>query len=224
MALVGQSGSGKTSCVSLLQRLYDCQASKNPNSPVKPSPYPKDFQGFLAFSPKKKKHTHVSWESRQKVLCLFFCCWILGIHFCVIQAAITVFSVRILWQAGAVRIDGVDVLWLAKFSPMTLHHLIDEMRSKSWKCRFCGETWQWSLRTKLYCSCLEDVEVENDHFGKEMKGGESWTPFFTEPLEEGYWLQILLCRISGILLQASHFKRDMTNFGMFCIILLYPEH
>jgi ABC-type multidrug transport system fused ATPase/permease subunit len=26
VALVGQSGSGKTSCVSLLQRLYDCQA------------------------------------------------------------------------------------------------------------------------------------------------------------------------------------------------------
>ena len=25
VALVGQSGSGKTSCVSLLQRLYDCQ-------------------------------------------------------------------------------------------------------------------------------------------------------------------------------------------------------
>lgn len=27
VALVGQSGSGKTSCVSLLQRLYDCQVS-----------------------------------------------------------------------------------------------------------------------------------------------------------------------------------------------------
>lgn len=24
------------------------------------------------------------------------------------------------------------------------------MRSKSWKCRFCDATWQWSLRTKLY--------------------------------------------------------------------------
>ena len=179
MALVGQSGSGKTSCVSLLQRLYDCQASKNPNSPVKPSPHPKDFPGLLAFSQQK---TPVSWELFHQKWCCLACVFLLDIF------------------------EAVIFLYFPKL-PLTVFHsawppLTGWCCKNRWcRCTLAGNqqhpwpstilsTW-WGQRAENVVfatkhgsglsgrifTLLEHVEVGNYHLGKEMKGGWSRTLF-----------------------------------------------
>ena len=176
MALVGQSGSGKTSCVSLLQRLYDCQASKNPNSPVKPSLQSEGFSRIPCIFSKK---TPVSWEFFHKSgAVLNVCvCWIF------LRQSFFVFSKLPLtvFHSAWPPLTG----WCCK--NRWCRCTLAGNQQNPWPSTILSTWWGQRAENVVFATkhgsglsgriftLLEHVEVGNYHLGKEMKGGWSRT-------------------------------------------------
>ena len=149
------------------------QKSKQSSKAIPPS---KGFSRIPGIFSKKKP---VSGESRQRVLSLNF----LRQSFLYFPSFLNGVTVSVLWQAGAVRIDGVDVLWQATTNT---HHPPPSYRRvevKELKMSFLRRNMAVvSQDEALLCwNMLKWEMIILTRRWKEVSLG----PIFSEPLVEG---------------------------------------